>query len=168
MASPNSEDQTPSGLAAPAIAYGVFAAFVIAVLNKTAGGMLATWAQSSSYHHGFFVLPIVLWMIVKKSETPSLNGARLPGFLILLGGALLWIIGQAATVALISQFASGDDPDRRYWRYLWRRRIAGMGLPACLRLFHGSVWRKHCARLADAHGKNHCRLTCRLRHASEH
>ena len=105
MASPNSEDQTPSGWAAPVVAYGVFAAFVIALLHKTAGGMLATWAQSSSYHHGFLVLPIVLWMILKKSETPSLNGARLPGFLILLGGALLWVIGQAATVALISQLA---------------------------------------------------------------
>ena len=42
---------------------------------------------------------------MKKSEAPSLDGARLPGFVILLGGALFWIIGQAATVALISQLA---------------------------------------------------------------
>lgn len=84
----------------------VYGGLIIAcgiALNPTAADMIKKWAMSSSYMHGFAVAPLTVMMIRAKGQFPLTNGSLIPGILITLFAALIWVSGQAASVALISQ-----------------------------------------------------------------
>ncbi len=83
---------------------GLILASAIA-LHPTAMDMVSKWAMSSSYMHGFAVAPVTLMMIRAKGHLPLTNGSLIPGLTISLIAASIWILGQAASVALISQLA---------------------------------------------------------------
>ncbi|GJL94392.1 MAG: exosortase A [Hyphococcus sp.] len=87
----------------PGAAYVVLVLAAVILLHPTAFIMVKAWATSSSFHHGFFVAPIALWMIRTTNESVAPSGSSLPGYLIVILGAALWLFSRAAGIALTEQ-----------------------------------------------------------------
>ncbi len=84
----------------------VYGGLIIAcafALRPTAIEIIAKWAMSSTYMHGFAVAPLAVMMIRAKGQFPLTNGSLLPGISITICAAAVWLLGQASSVALISQ-----------------------------------------------------------------
>lgn len=96
---------TANPWAGPVAAYACLMAACIVALHPTAFAMANTWAKSSSYIHGFTVAPVALWMIMTRSRRQLSNGSILPGLLIMCVGALLWLMGRAASASIVEQIA---------------------------------------------------------------
>lgn len=115
------EAREPLGANAPAIDAGwagmrtarlTFAAIAAAILllfHVTPAGLVATWASSSSFHQGFVVAPISLWLIARSAarlgapaEAPRL---WTPALALLAGALFLWLMGRAASVNLVEEAA---------------------------------------------------------------
>lgn len=88
-----------------AIALGGFCVAAAVLLHPTFFTMTKTWMTSSSYIHGLFIAPIAIWMIAAKSRIRLSAGSSLPGVVILLAGAGMWLAGRAASVSLVEQVA---------------------------------------------------------------
>ena len=84
-------------------AYGVFALVTVFATLPTGLDMVRIWVGSSSYHHGLFVIPAALWMIVIYGGRPATGGGGLSGLAIVALGVGVWLLGRAAGVALIEQ-----------------------------------------------------------------
>lgn len=91
------------GWAKLAVVFAIAAAFVLVATLPTATEMARQWISSSSYHHGLFVAPIALWMIVRKSPLPDHSGRSPLSLVLFVIGAGLWLAGRASAVALIDQ-----------------------------------------------------------------
>jgi len=89
----------------PLTVLGCLTIALIAMLHPTAFTMAKTWVTSSAYIHGIAVAPISIWMIKTKTNFQLAKSSFVPGALIMIGGALLWLMGRAATVSLVEQVA---------------------------------------------------------------
>lgn len=68
--------------------------------------MVLNW-QRDEYSHSYLILPIVLFLIwQKKNELAqaSFSGSW-PGFLVVLGGLMLYLLGELATLYTVVQYA---------------------------------------------------------------
>jgi exosortase A len=80
---------------------------VLAVYRQTTLSMVDVWRNSTTYSHGFLILPVFLWLVWNRRLTLS----RLPirpywvGLFGLAGLGLTWLIGDLAAAAEPSQFA---------------------------------------------------------------
>ncbi|MHA7871268.1 MAG: exosortase A [Hyphococcus sp.] len=88
---------------APVIACALLTVAAIVLLHPTAWAMASTWATSSTYVHGFAVAPIALWLM--RSRSVAIGGAMAPGLAIVVIGAMLWLMGRAATLSLLQHLA---------------------------------------------------------------
>ena len=97
--------QSSSAWTTPLTAYCAFAVAAAIALNPALASMAKTWAGSSTYHHGFLVAPIALWMIyaARKDLAPAATAPS--GHVIAALGAALWLCGRAAGVLLLEQAA---------------------------------------------------------------
>lgn len=75
--------------------------------RETALAMVAVWARSDTFAHGFLVPPIVLWLIWRKRvELAAASPRPAPWLLLpLAAAALLWLLGDLAAVSAASQLA---------------------------------------------------------------
>jgi exosortase A len=97
----------PAGwkLALPALAACV--ALVLAIYWQTAASMVAIWARSETFAHGYLIVPISLWLLwMKRRELARLAPAPEPlGLLVLAGAAAAWLVAKAGEVLVIQQYA---------------------------------------------------------------
>lgn len=89
----------------PIAAFGAIAGAAALLLHPTAWSMAAIWASSSSYHHGFLVIPAAIWMIAAMSPRPTGPSPRIPGYGVMIAALLIWLAGRGAGAALIEHFA---------------------------------------------------------------
>ena len=92
-------------LALPALAVTLLA--ILVFYRETAMSMVAIWARSETFTHGFLVPPITLWLIWRIRKDVAVLVPR-PNFwvLVLLAGTgFVWLLGELATVGVLSQFA---------------------------------------------------------------
>lgn len=92
------------------LAMGILAAVLLAEIvlyRETAMSMVSIWARSDTFAHGFLVLPISLWLIWRERRSLSGMEPRPNAWLALLlaGTGFIWLLGEMATVAPLSQFA---------------------------------------------------------------
>lgn len=75
---------------------------LLLVFARDAVGMAKIWWQVSTYSHCLFIIPLVAWLIwQRRDEVQALTpNSWLPGLGLAFIGALLWMIGQVAGVAL--------------------------------------------------------------------
>ncbi len=101
------ENDTPRSIPRmpPIAVLGIFAGALIFLLHPTFVDMAKIWITSSSYHHGAVVAPIAVWMIATSNDPVKAGAVRLPGYLIVAAGALVWLLGRAAGAALVEQLA---------------------------------------------------------------
>ena len=87
----------------------VYAAWLLAWYWPTVASMVAIWYRSETFVHGFVVLPISVWLIARNRAylrrlEPSPNVSLVP-LLVVLAGAILWMMGELASVLPASHFA---------------------------------------------------------------
>lgn len=77
------------------------------LLRDTASDMVSIWIRSETFTHAFLVPPIALWLVWRRrADLARLPARPVPWMLVPVALAcLLWLVGEAATVATVSQFA---------------------------------------------------------------
>ncbi|MCB1966504.1 MAG: archaeosortase/exosortase family protein, partial [Candidatus Accumulibacter sp.] len=82
-------------------------AVILVLFRDTALGMLSIWERSDTYAHGFIVPPISLWLIWRmRASLAALAPRHSYAAVVLVAVAgLAWLLGQLATVNVVSQFA---------------------------------------------------------------
>jgi exosortase A len=91
--------------AAPALALTL--AWIVGWYWSTGASIVAIWARSETFAHGFVVLPITLWLVWRMREEVMQIAPRPCGWfalpLLAAGGG--WLLGELGTVNALSQFA---------------------------------------------------------------
>jgi exosortase A len=82
-------------------------ALLMALFHDVAGAMVYTWWTNVTYNHGFFVLPISLWLMWLRRDTlrqmtPRQEPLALLALAVLGGG---WLIGRAGDVLAVEEVA---------------------------------------------------------------
>ena len=92
-------------LALPALAVTLLA--IVVLYRETAMSMVAIWARSETFTHGFLVPPITLWLIwrIRKDVAVLAPRPNVWALLLLTGTGFVWLLGELATVGVLSQFA---------------------------------------------------------------
>ncbi len=78
------------------------------VFWPTYHGIVSIWWRSETYAHGFLILPIVAYLIwLKRDELAGVIPRPAPmALLLMVIPALLWLLGDAAQVAVVEQLAA--------------------------------------------------------------
>nr|WP_295374962.1 exosortase A [uncultured Sphingosinicella sp.] len=103
IAAPDQALSTPrEGWRTHLVALGVAAAAILILFARDAYDMGRIWVESSTYNHCALILPIIAWLVWQR--LPELRqlapSAWAPGLILVGIGALGWLLGEAATVAL--------------------------------------------------------------------
>ena len=69
--------------------------------------MVNVWNESKTYEHGMLIMPIVLWLIWRKREAIKLAPMMVSFIpvLLMIFPAILWMLGNAAEIALFEHIA---------------------------------------------------------------
>jgi len=82
-------------------------ALILVLYRETAISMVEIWARSETFTHGFLVPPITLWLIWRIRDDIAILPPR-PSIMALFALAatgFAWLLGELATVGVLSQFA---------------------------------------------------------------
>lgn len=84
-------------------ALGCAALAMVAIFHATALHLVTLWWTSSTFSHCLILLPIIGWLVwLRHRELAKLTPhAWLPGLLVIAGGAMVWGLGEAASVAIL-------------------------------------------------------------------
>lgn len=82
-------------------------AAILALFARDAIAMAGQWWNSSTYGHCLFILPLAAWLIWQRRREVVFVEPRAwpPGLAFVALAALLWLIGDAAGVALVREAA---------------------------------------------------------------
>lgn len=82
--------------------FGLVIAALLVIFARDASAMAAIWWSVSTYTHCLFVIPLVGWLIwQRRDEVMALvPSSYAPGLALILAGGLLWMLGEAAGIAL--------------------------------------------------------------------
>ena len=91
--------------ALPAISIAL--TLILLIYRETAMAMVEIWTRSETFTHGFLVAPISLWLIWRIRSNLALVKPRsnVWALLALAGTGFIWLLGELATVSVLSQFA---------------------------------------------------------------
>jgi exosortase A len=94
----------------PVRSFGWLCAMVVAVVLmfwNTAASMVDVWNSSATYSHGFVVLPAFFWLVWKRKDALASLPVRptWAAFAVLSVLGSIWLLGDMASVALLTQFA---------------------------------------------------------------
>jgi exosortase A len=80
---------------------------ILVLYRDTALSMVEIWARNETFTHCFLVLPITLWLVWRIRQRVALLVPRASGWamLALAGTGFVWLLGELATVRVLSQFA---------------------------------------------------------------
>lgn len=87
-------------------ALALVTAAIIALFARDAVHLATLWWTSSTFTHCLFIIPILGWLVwLRAGELARLTPrCWLPGLVWIAGGAFIWLVGDAASVALLRQF----------------------------------------------------------------
>lgn len=76
---------------------------VLSLFHHDVGDMARIWWTSSTYGHCLFILPLIGWLVWQRSDDlrrlPPVTWT--PGLIWLGGGALFWLLGDAASLGVL-------------------------------------------------------------------
>lgn len=97
--------QIPEIWRRPLVTIGAAFVAVLALFHHDARDLVSQWWHSSTFSHCLIIVPIIGWLIVLRAgELFKLTPIMwLPGLIWVAGGAVAWILGDAASIALFRQ-----------------------------------------------------------------
>lgn len=83
----------------------VLVAFVLVIFARDVATLTALWWTNTTFGHCLFIGPVIGWLIwLRRFELATIHPVGwLPGSAIVAAGALTWLVGDAASVALARQ-----------------------------------------------------------------
>lgn len=91
----------------PLVLASLLLAWLFLLYRETAGSLVATWARSDTYAHGFLVLPVVLWLVWRRRaslrQEQPVPSRRALAMLLLVG--LVWLLGHLGLAKAVVQLA---------------------------------------------------------------
>jgi exosortase A len=80
---------------------------VFLIYGPTTRSMMAVWASSETFTHGFLVVPISLWLIWRQRHVLAATPARpfLPALLLTGAGGASWLLGDLSASLSVSHFS---------------------------------------------------------------
>lgn len=79
---------------------------VLVLFGQTTLTMVDTWRRSETYSHGFFVVPISIWLIWRRRG--ELAGVSVqpfwPGLMLVAAAGFVWFIGTLAEARVVEHF----------------------------------------------------------------
>jgi len=80
---------------------------ILVLYRESAMAMVDTWSRTETFTHGFLVPPISLWLIwrIRRDVACLTPRPNLWVLLLLAGTGFVWLLGELATVGVVSQFA---------------------------------------------------------------
>ncbi len=87
------------------LVYGLALVLLLGLGHEVVAAMVRTWANTTTYHHGFLVLPICLYLAWRQRRRLAVlePSGSLGGALCLLPFGLLWALGSAGDVVFLQQ-----------------------------------------------------------------
>ena len=84
---------------------GVLALVLLAIFNRDVATLVHLWWTSTTFGHCLFIGPVLVWLVwLRRRELVAVEPQGwLPGLLIVAMGGALWLVGDAASVALARQ-----------------------------------------------------------------
>ena len=78
---------------------------LLAAFHRDVIHLVSLWLNSSTFNHCLLLLPVIGWLIwLRRHELALLTPrAWTPGLLWMAGGSMVWIVGDAASVAMLRQ-----------------------------------------------------------------
>jgi exosortase A len=91
--------------ALPIIAGAVLA--ILAIYADTAKSIVALWASSDTFAHGYLIVPITLLLVWTRRQEVAVLTPRpdILGFLVMAAAGLGWLAAEAAQVQVVAQYA---------------------------------------------------------------
>lgn len=91
----------------PAICLGLILTALGVLFHEPLAAMIAQWGRSETYAHGYLIGPIALWLIWRQRRVLEQLAPRPdPLALVALAGlALAWLVGEAAGMLVLEQYA---------------------------------------------------------------
>jgi exosortase A len=82
-------------------------AAMLALFHRDAADMIGIWWNSSTFTHCLLMVPMIGWLVAQRREAiaPLEPVCWWPALVWIAGAGLLWLIGDAAGVALFRQLA---------------------------------------------------------------
>lgn len=88
--------------------FAVITVSILTVLWPTTRSMVEIWQQSSTYSHCYLVIPVAVWMAWRASA--ALVSVPLkpfwPGLALIAAIGFVWLLGELANAAVVTQFAA--------------------------------------------------------------
>lgn len=86
-------------------ALAIVATLLLALFATDVGDLTRIWWTSTTFGHCLFIGPVIAWLAwQRRAELAQVRPiAWWPGLLVVAGGALLWLLGDAGSLALARQ-----------------------------------------------------------------
>ncbi|WNC68465.1 exosortase A [Thalassotalea nanhaiensis] len=88
------------------VALAIFSGFYISIFYSTFQKLLNTWTQSNTYSHGFFIIPLVIWLIYQQKHKLQevIFGPSWLGVFLTLIISIMWFVGTLSGINIVEQF----------------------------------------------------------------
>ena len=85
---------------------------VLLLFHHDAVDMARIWWTSSTYGHCLFILPLIGWLVMQRAgQIAQLQPLTwTPGLAWLGGGAMLWLLGDAASLGVLPEAVRCNQP----------------------------------------------------------
>jgi exosortase A len=80
---------------------------ILIIYRETAASIVALWARSDTFAHGYIIVPIVLFLVWRKRSELARIAPRpdYGGFLLLALAGFFWLVAAAGQVQVLQQYA---------------------------------------------------------------
>lgn len=105
---PMKDGSVEAGFPAQAIVVAVILIAALSLLHETVGAMVDTWSISSTYSHGFLIVPICLYLAWKRRSALSVVEVRpaLGGVAVVAVASIGWLVGEATGTLIVQEFCA--------------------------------------------------------------
>lgn len=115
----------------PILGLSLAALVCITVFWKTWGSIVAIWARSDTFAHGYLVVPISLWLIwTRKDQYRDMQASPSPiGLFLILCCGFVWLSAYLVHVLVVQQWAAVSLLIATIWTILGNRVTSKMLFP---------------------------------------
>ena len=110
---------------------------IVVLYWDTAVSMVVIWGASNTYSHGYFIVPIALWLAWgKRAQLAKLSPRpHYAGFALLAAAGFAWLVAEAGRTLVVQQYALMAMPAAVVLALAGRHVAAALAFPLAFLLF---------------------------------